>query len=1016
MFRYKGNTKGNAILQVLTAIAVMSISFYFLSTYVIAQRKQIVKTKNVVNLKFAVNSALDYVVFGIRQKYCFDDNTLLQNTTSCDWKHAGNVERLVMSDEQLQSLQAMVAAGTSIGPYDSLSTLRLDTIQRTLKFPVSSAHPLFPVVNSLKRVVDEMTGKEIPVKGISVTISRPENSGYLPKAGREVYVVAKVSLIDSGGVVIQIGSEPISVTSRLAIYPRELGSFALVLPGDLHMDKDWMASQVKAGDVMFHKYPDKKTIGTSAGMVFKSPVFVNGNIYLAKDTGNASTSNYSATTFADRVYMGNGWILNPDNSPYAPVSQGALPDRFWADSRVFGGFLRGIENDGLRDLGLDVLSGASSGSNGNEYNLNEICANLNLKSTELDSMEASNVKAALQDSSDGNEAYSRYRINLTNYNTFYAQKNALPAPTTYSKSGNAWKEVVNYSVNNNGKLTGAIASVEFGYGDGDEKKTFSMEMTKNGSFSLKPPVLNDQLYSNNKNEIIKQQKIISESSTISRENTAELAVLSSKIQAAQTEVDKVQDKLDIALNREKEPEVVVKPTVTPTATATASATATATATASPTATVSPTISPTATVAPTPTATASPSETVTPPSGGWYSQAEVDKLKAELATAKATLKKWQDQRDALEKADNTNTASIKDAQKVIESLSTYQSAYEKAKNAPPEIAVDLNKVYSWSGKEYKDRIDVEITSDDFQNLIDSKGNRISKFYVRFKMYDGTYYNSQPIRSTADANHLTGFLNFTVDSSGRITRPTMLSATSGTAGTEDDQSADMAARCEEYYNMINSQSFGAANWGVSFSSNTRKSWNFAGVTGSVTTDPILAEKKWTSNDTKFGVFSIVKNCIITKDVTFVTGFYTCDNLTIETRTQPLRIIGTFIIGKNMRVAPEAIKAGIVWSSIYWPQATPELRSRLILAPYTEPTNVAKCDKLPSPIWHPMPSIQETADRMACNVISLRAKADPFKWTAVDPDCGIPPGATQTVPTCKRRIYHYYVVEQAREGAGI
>jgi hypothetical protein len=89
---------------------------------------------------------------------------------------------------------------------------------------------------------------------------------------------------------------------------------------------------------------------------------------------------------------------------------------------------------------------------------------------------------------------------------------------------------------------------------------------------------------------------------------------------------------------------------------------------------------------------------------------------------------------------------------------------------------------------------------------------------------------------------------------------------------------------------------------------------------------------------------------------------------------------------------------------------------LAPYTDPTNAAKCDQLPSPIWHPMPSIQETADRMACNVISLRAKADPFKWTAVDPDCGIPVGATQTVPTCKRRIYHYFVVEQSREGAGI
>ncbi|MBO9667601.1 MAG: hypothetical protein J7501_12405, partial [Bdellovibrio sp.] len=83
------NRNGNAILQVLAATAVMSISFYFLTNYVIGEKKQITKTKNVVVLKFAVNSTMDYVVFGVRQKYCFQDGSLLQNTTNCDWNHPG---------------------------------------------------------------------------------------------------------------------------------------------------------------------------------------------------------------------------------------------------------------------------------------------------------------------------------------------------------------------------------------------------------------------------------------------------------------------------------------------------------------------------------------------------------------------------------------------------------------------------------------------------------------------------------------------------------------------------------------------------------------------------------------------------------------------------------------------------------------------------------------------------------------------------------------------------------------
>lgn len=75
--RFLNNQSGNILLQILAATAVMSISFYFLSNFVIGQKKQISRTVNAVNLRFALNSTMDYVIFGVRQRYCFSDDGLL---------------------------------------------------------------------------------------------------------------------------------------------------------------------------------------------------------------------------------------------------------------------------------------------------------------------------------------------------------------------------------------------------------------------------------------------------------------------------------------------------------------------------------------------------------------------------------------------------------------------------------------------------------------------------------------------------------------------------------------------------------------------------------------------------------------------------------------------------------------------------------------------------------------------------------------------------------------------------
>src|SRR5207253_8221132 len=266
------NNRGSILMQVLIATAVMGMGFYFLSDYVIGEKKQIGKTVNAVNLRFALNSTMDYVLFGIRQKYCFTDDDLLMNapTNQCNLIHTGSVERLIMSGDQENFILQMIATGTDVGPVDR-ANIPLKSISRYIRLSgATTAHPLFPVLQNLKEVRDELSGKVLKVDGVSVTLARDE-SGYLPRAGREVYLKATIELKTSktAAAPILIGSTPLVVTSQIVIYPREVGSFALLVPKDLHLDTTWNSSMA-TGDVSLHRLNSKSEAGSTQGLVFLS--------------------------------------------------------------------------------------------------------------------------------------------------------------------------------------------------------------------------------------------------------------------------------------------------------------------------------------------------------------------------------------------------------------------------------------------------------------------------------------------------------------------------------------------------------------------------------------------------------------------------------------------------------------------------------------------------------------------------------------------------------------------------
>jgi hypothetical protein len=210
-----------------------------------------------------------------------------------------------------------------------------------------------------------------------------------------------------------------------------------------------------------------------------------------------------------------------------------------------------------------------------------------------------------------------------------------------------------------------------------------------------------------------------------------------------------------------------------------------------------------------------------------------------------------------------------------------------------------------------------------------------------------------------------------------------------------------------------SFAAASWDTtSFVDQARHSWSFTeGGTAPGFNNPgklILDANNARFDGTHKPIFvisAIYDTCEITADANFVTGFFVCDNLIVDRRQDPLRIIGTFIVSK-MSMDPSAYTYGVRWSNIYHPSAVYELRTAGVLN-----TSVPgeDCDVPTDPLWQPYPSIQRVQYLYKCNPISLRNKADPFRWTSVDPDCGLD---TNKVQTCKYRVERYQLIELRRQ----
>lgn len=202
---------------------------------------------------------------------------------------------------------------------------------------------------------------------------------------------------------------------------------------------------------------------------------------------------------------------------------------------------------------------------------------------------------------------------------------------------------------------------------------------------------------------------------------------------------------------------------------------------------------------------------------------------------------------------------------------------------------------------------------------------------------------------------------------------------------------------------------SRWDISFAPSTRFSWNVRPVAlppapNNLEFNAINSTASTTVSPT-FITYSIADTCTVRADATFVTGMVACNRFVIEPRSRPLRIVGA-VLASQVLIDPSAITAGINWSSIYNADAVVQLRQAGVLKSRYAP-NQPSCDPtLNNPIWHPSATLEMRDDRYHCSPISLRDKLDPFRWTNVDPDCGLLSGAVAT--TCKNRPVRYVIKE--------
>jgi hypothetical protein len=1022
------NRNGSALLYtVLISTFLAGVIFFF---YQSMANLSNVRGENVSSLRVrtALEGIIDYTRRAVNNRWCMDMSNfkvIKSNQRPClEWEE-GFLLRLLMSKaDRIETVfERVKAAGAPSGLKEEAEDCSTQSIRcARLSFGPVDVNSISPELQTiLKEVMDDPSAlgqksvKEKKVKDVKIEITKMKHTA-LPQYsnGTLLKIYVELGLTDNG-----FFSENPHGEAVIAFYPRELNQFALVVANDLRLDGGGGAP-LSTHDFSTATHNGPKNSYTGKSLIFKSPVFVNGNLVLPKKETDATLQKYSPVTFNDKVYLGEGVIkqvgANGELTGFAPKSMGDPLTRYSTQSTQFGGLKKGIRRDMLRDYGLDVLFGPGNGSSALANNYVDCKDKIAVASNPLMTAESDlvfkrdgsgNIILAMTDNGgdgNGNEfraiavnpnfahrAYKSDNVNVQNNSSalrvgdtqFYkltasnstldTDRNSAPSSSSSSSSGSDGGDgSSDQGDGSNNGGNGSDASDSDGV-DGNGQQGGGNSDGGSGSSENENASDNQSGNSDKGYFVTHDFKVKNENGDKVSKNITDLENNEVSTSTSIGVVLKVDVKLG-AYDKDDDGNDL---------------------------------------------TASGRDFKGDEVGTFYLSRDSE-LKIFSAYKDGTPSSSDEvltiKTEAVQNSSGQDTFN-----QLGLSISSNDSSVHKGRQVILNVTpVEFGSTLPDPDKDIKFR---NVTTDPSTG----KKNPLANFEFVFNTETGiTPSPALPV-------------NFIKGNS-----PDRLPASDNRAlmvtETVPDTTYSNSTQCNEVPAENNFR--GIASTTVSYLDSTKFSWFFKPQDPNRTfeqfinnvnpgADNIIFDDSNAQNvagGQTFNVVSIARDCIVKNTARLVVGHLVCQRLLIEPRNAELTIIGTIIAG-NARLPLSAIQSGINWFSIYNRESLYILRDVGVLGP-TPPTqtsnapgfltgglgntgsNYEKCRKLEMnpniPLWHMEPDFDQVQARYWCSVNSIRNASDNFTWPRVDPDCGLSGGGGMK---CKYDITHVESVELYR-----
>jgi hypothetical protein len=962
-------------MMALFVVGVVSSGVYFISNKIIVERKLSAQLRKDIHANLALRSITDYIKYGIRKGWCFDDKLLPEKPETCvnNFENADSTMRLMMPPSYAQTLETLGRDHATDFPSlagKKAENLMLRKIEKKLNFSsfsFSQAHPLYRVLANVRSHL---------VKGLNITIKRVGNV-TMPVNGDEVYLEITAEFMGADGKTLHTGIEVLtedgkSTTSsgnqlfrevaRFVSNPREINSFALMLPGTIYIGQS-SPPEPGHGDLAI---PEGNT--SNRGMVFNSPVFINENIVL----GN---SGYTPVTFNDVVVLGNGIIKNSDGTPFK-INDSLGVKRYWTDLKTFGGFIRGIDSDGRRDLGLSTLNGVSDSTVLNNDIITQ-CINIIRSQSDPDMTSGTRLVAeptegaALGDElSECTNRFSFSDIPSGALNMFVPQiikendvkvgSNNLDKP--FNKS-DADASTISYSLSPSYDLASGTKLVMWAYMNWDGEK-LKIPILENAAGDGHTVTIDFRTYSKDQYDVARMA-FDSASATL-----------------------KARQDLLVTLESTK-PASGASTTVINAWNASASGTAYA------------------------------NLNITNKYSSKYHMSIASAIEEKNDIEPEYLRR----KEYYENFGQLQITSTKPNNGFTQRQNVFRNVTVKINNPEYFRTRKTKSKKVWDPASGTVIYETEIKFDETIKDFSIEGMDYSAVTggvsTRAKTAFKAITNDPSVNAVADINN--AHFEFKIDTS----KPEKPLVMSNKVRNWKDNLVDLGKfkpldykinyqatinKCFDSAGGTNLDAFKPASFSsADFTSVAPDSWHFASPDPKTT----YYNEDIVSNSFDFKIAATRDTCTIHEGASIVTGFFVCRNLNILARSTPLEMIGTFIVTKNLTVDPTALSAGVFWSSIHNQTAVLSLKEANASGlPTLRKANGNNCSTLYNPavpFWHPDPGLDVLADRIRCSSTFLLQGKGPPRWTSVDPDCGRIGDSTNT--RCLKRIRNFNLIQLER-----